>query len=301
MLDLTIPVFLKENGNLKNGTEGSYDTEFGCTFDKLYNDPRNFFRDGKINMLLGGREHPDNAIRFLREEGIFVSPDQTFQEEKFGFKSHGETGWYVYEAAENAAVYYGFNRDMTETEILEIAGKAKNSEDPMAVWTPYLNRIPVKQGDVFFMIPGLVHGMTEGLTVIEIQEYETGTLKTKDLAAGVHHMKLAANPLPLVDKQKRVPYTYKRTADGEVTSLLAITHTLNFSVIELNVHGTMKALETASYCFVLDGEGKAIGNWYEREIKKGDLFFLPYPATGISFTGNVKVMMTYAGLPDLHR
>lgn len=87
--------------------------------------------------------------------------------------SFGKTEmWYVVEAAKDAHLVYGFKRDMTP-ESLKTALDSETLEN-------YLQRVPVKKGDVFFIPAGQVHAICAGCLVAEVQESSNLTYRLYD-------------------------------------------------------------------------------------------------------------------------
>ena len=80
--------------------------------------------------------------------------------------------WYVVEAAKDAHLVYGFKRDMTR-ETLQEALDTETLEN-------YLQRVPVRKGDVFFIPAGQVHAICSGCLVAEVQESSNLTYRLYD-------------------------------------------------------------------------------------------------------------------------
>lgn len=87
--------------------------------------------------------------------------------------SFGKTEmWYVVDAEPNAELIIGFNKDCTQEEYL-VALAGGQVED-------LLQKVPVTQGDVFFIPAGLVHAIGKGVVVAEIQQSSDITYRIYD-------------------------------------------------------------------------------------------------------------------------
>ncbi len=107
-----------------------------------------------------------------KDLSVQVHPDDAYaQEHENG--SLGKTEmWYVLDAARDAKLIYGFYHDMKK-EVLE-----KSLENGTV--EKYLQKVPVQRDDVFYVEPGIVHGIGAGTLVAEIQESSNLTYRLYD-------------------------------------------------------------------------------------------------------------------------
>jgi mannose-6-phosphate isomerase len=102
---------------------------------------------------------------------IQVHPDDELAKERHG--AYGKTEmWYVVQADEGAELISGFNRNIDRDSYLIALqnGKLEN----------LLQYDPVKQGDLFFIPAGRVHGIGKGIVVAEIQQTSDVTYRIFD-------------------------------------------------------------------------------------------------------------------------
>ncbi len=89
---------------------------------------------------------------------------------------HGQLGktemWYVAHASKDASLVYGFNQDVT-APIVKAALKEGNLDQ-------YLNKVNVKDDQVYFVKSGTVHGIGAGSLIVEIQESSDLTYRLYD-------------------------------------------------------------------------------------------------------------------------
>lgn len=91
---------------------------------------------------------------------IQVHPDDDYA----GMHENGQNGktelWYVMDCAPGAALFYGFQKEISKEEFKERA------EDGTV--TEVLNKVYVRKGDTFLIKPGMVHAIGKNMTVAEI-------------------------------------------------------------------------------------------------------------------------------------
>ena len=112
------------------------------------------FIDAKENLSV--QVHPDDEYAFKYENG-----------------ERGKTEmWYVLDATKDATLIYGLKRDISKEKLLKAI--ADNT------LTKYLQYVPVKKGDVFFIEPGTIHAINAGALIVEIQESSNLTYRLYD-------------------------------------------------------------------------------------------------------------------------
>ena len=102
---------------------------------------------------------------------------QVHPDDEYAFKyENGERGktemWYVLDATKDATLIYGLKRDITKEELLKAI-----TDNTL---TKYLQYVPVKKGDVFFIEPGTIHAINAGALIVEIQESSNLTYRLYD-------------------------------------------------------------------------------------------------------------------------
>lgn len=103
---------------------------------------------------------------------IQVHPDDDYAEKE----ENGQLGktemWYVLDAAKDAHLIYGLNHDIS-------AEKLRKSIENNTVMK-YLQRVPVKKDDLFFIEAGTIHAIGAGILLVEIQENSNLTYRLYD-------------------------------------------------------------------------------------------------------------------------
>ena len=107
-----------------------------------------------------------------KDLSVQVHPDDDYAR----IHEHGSLGksefWYVLEAEPGASLVYGFSQDMTEEQVRQ--GIADGTI------RKYLQKVPVKRNDVFFVQAGTVHAIGKGIVIAEIQESSNLTYRLYD-------------------------------------------------------------------------------------------------------------------------
>ena len=125
--------------------------------------------------------HPNSAdelpilIKFIdakRDLSVQVHPTDTYA----AAHENGQRGktemWYVLDAARDARLVYGLNRDVS-------AQTLRRSIADGTVET-YLQTVPIAKNDVFFIEAGTIHAIGAGALIAEIQQSSNLTSRLSD-------------------------------------------------------------------------------------------------------------------------
>lgn len=114
-------------------------------------------------------------IKFIdaaKNLSIQVHPDD-FYAAKYENGQPGKTEmWYVVDAQKEASLTFGLKQTLTREKIQKAIDDGSIEK--------YLNRVPVRKGDVFFVEAGTIHGIGAGVLVAEIQESSDLTYRLYD-------------------------------------------------------------------------------------------------------------------------
>ena len=200
--------------------------------------------------------------------------------------------WYIISAEPGAELVYGFKERITKEEF------RKAVEDNTLM--DKVNRVPVKQGDVFFIEPGTLHAIGKGILIAEIQQSSNVTYRVYDYG------RLGADGRPRqlhIEKALEVTNTepadhrrpvYGMELDGVVTQLLA---DCNYFIV--NRHRIIKeavfAADKSSFAHILviggSGGELAAGN-YRLGLTMGTSVFVPAGTGAYAIKGNCDVIIT---------
>lgn len=199
---------------------------------------------------------------------------QVHPSDAYALREEGQLGktemWYIADAEEGAAIYYGFSRDVTPEEF-------RKAIDDNTV-TDLLNRVPVRKGDCFFVEAGTLHAILGGVTVIEVQENSNLTYRVYDYARRdasgnlrpLHVEKAIAVADYRKSEARPVSHPVVRIGDADVRLLADCAY---FSVSEWVLDGAATLTTTDSFASLTVAEGS--GSIAGQPVQKGDTFFLP--------------------------
>lgn len=261
--------------------------------DIFFDDLLNQYPD----ILLGGMKYDclvkylDSAIRLP----VQVHPTKEFSR-KFFKSEYGKTeAWLVADTRPNAKIYFGFNRSLTKEEFSLLEERSLEERDIME---SVLNSVEARVDDVFLIRGGMIHAIGAGCTIIEIQEPTDFTIQpenwcgdyrisenekyiglSKSDALDCFDYTLQGNAA--VESARISPKILINTADYKKESLISYEDTPCFAENRHTLIDGECVLDNApSVWIVLDGNALLCGDGYERAVKKGDYFFMPYAAKG---------------------
>ena len=200
--------------------------------------------------------------------------------------------WYIISADPGAELVYGFKDKITKDEF-------RRAIDDNTLMDK-VNRVPVKQGDVFFIEPGTLHAIGKGILIAEIQQssnvtygvYDYGRLGADGKPRQLHVEKaLEVTNTEPADHRRPV---YGMELDGVVTQLLA---DCNYFIV--NRHRIIKEAEFAAdknsfaHVLVIGGSGgELVADNYRLELKMGTSVFVPAGTGAFAIKGNCDVIIT---------
>ncbi|MBR3666972.1 MAG: class I mannose-6-phosphate isomerase [Ruminococcus sp.] len=221
---------------------------------------------------------------------------QVHPNDEYAHKYENDNGktemWYVIDAAPGSELVYGFNEELSKDEF------RKAIEDNTLM--EKLRRVPVKQGDVFFIEPGTLHAIGKGILIAEIQQSSNVTYRVYDYG----RLGADGKPRPLhIEKALEVTNTkpldperpvYGLELDGVVTQLLADCQYFN-----VNRHRLIKELElyadknSFAHVLMIGGSGgELVADNYRLELTMGSSVFVPAGTGAFAIKGNCDVIVT---------
>lgn len=251
--------------------------------------------------LLGNRKY-DCLVKFLDSAirlPFQVHPTKEFAKKNFNSEYGKTEAWLVVETRENAKLYFGFKNKITKEELSALEERSETEKDIMG---NLLFGVDVKPGDVWLIKAGLIHALGAGCTVIEVQEPTDFTIQPERWC-GDYHISYNEEYIGLTKETALDAINYDVYGDAAVAyakvspkitvnepwykkeELITYSDTPCFAE---NRHTISKGGKfTLSYApsvwICLGGEAAIKGENYERKIKRGDYFYLPYVAEGKFF------------------
>ena len=274
--------------------EGSTDVHEGISkiagtdiyFDELLKDEK--------ELMLGNRDSLDVLVKGLDSAirlPVQAHPDKAFSRAHFNSEFGKAESWVVLATRENACIYFGFKDGVTEDDL---RAAVEASETDKTAMENLLNRIPVKPGDVYFIPAKAVHAIGYGCLILEVQEPTDFTIQPErwcgDYKLSDHQMYLTLDKdialsvfdysynLERVENEcKKTPEIIYENNGCRKESLISKADTPCFSIERYVVeNGETQALSGTCIYVATEGNGVLYYGNYEKEIKKGDYFFMPH-------------------------
>ena len=226
---------------------------------------------------------------------VQVHPDDSYAT-SHGLDAGKTEMWYILDSKPGAVLVSGIKQGITAKTVCQAAEKGECEE--------YLNYVPVKKGDVFFIPAGLVHAIGEGILIAEVQQNSNTTYrlydydrKDKDGNKRELHIKRAEEVIKTEFDISDAVVNGKPVCAGKVTEQ-TVCRCGYFSVkkIEMN-KDTEKEFTTdgkMTHILCLDGSGYIKCNGFAEKINKGDSFLLPKCIDGYSLCAkeNMEMLMS---------
>ena len=213
---------------------------------------------------------------------IQVHPDDTYA--RIHENDNGKTElWYILEADEKAYIYLGTNKDLSKDEF-------KESITNNTV-TSYLNKIYVKQGDIYFIEPGTIHSLGEGCLVAEIQEKSNITYRVYDYDRRDKYGHLRdlhiQKALDVVNLTK-----HTSNARNKDTHLLEDCKYFKVYLYESSKDITLHVSDSSfAVVMLIQGFAKLTTNDESLEVIQGNSIFLPADNYDVTIAGNYKFLL----------
>ena len=174
--------------------------------------------------------------------------------------------WYIIEAEPGAEIIYGFKDSITK-EQFQFAIKNHSILN-------WVQHVPVKAGDVFYIPAGTVHAIGKGILLAEIQQssnltyriydYDRGRELHIDKALDVTRLTPAENPAP------EEPVIH----DGFTAQYLKRCPFFTVQKITAS-ESSVGYYDSFRHLLILDGDAVIEIDGQEVPIKKGDSIFIP--------------------------
>ncbi|WP_288481137.1 type I phosphomannose isomerase catalytic subunit [uncultured Clostridium sp.] len=193
--------------------------------------------------------------------------------------------WYVVDAKEDATLIVG-TKDC-DKKIFEQALKDGNL-------SPYLNKINVKKGDMFYVKSGLVHAICEGVVIAEIQQNSDTTYRVYDYNRGREiHVEKALDVIDFNLKSENIKgITIHK--EGYDKTILCLGEFFTIQKYEIDKEVIEESDRNRFFLFTcVDGAGVVEGNGEVLNIKKGDSFLIPAYLGEYKLKGKFTLLKSY--------
>lgn len=273
----------------KNGTGKVENGELkGKAFDELIK----IYGEKFLGKSITTKEFP-LLIKLITAEdklSVQVHPDDEYANRVE--KDSGKTeAWYVVDAEENATLIIG-TKDCDKEMFQEAIEKGELDK--------YLNKIPVKKGDFFYVQSGLVHAICEGVLIAEIQQSSDTTYRVYDYNRGREiHVEKA---LEVIDFSLKGENTEGIIIpkEGYEKTYLCLGNYFTIQKYKINSSAKEKSDEDRFYLFTcVEGNGSIKYSGGEVKIQIGDSVFIPATLGEYELVGDFTLLKSY--VPNLDK
>ena len=214
---------------------------------------------------------------------VQVHPDDELAAERHD--SFGKTEmWYITSCEEGAAIYIGFNREITREEYLEAVSNGS--------LTDMLNRVEVMAGDAFFIPAGMVHALGKGVQVVEIQQTSDVTYRIYDWdrvdsegRSRELHTALAVDAIDFAMRPEDSVCKYEPKVNESVEVAKCKYFTTNMLKVEGEVVRDYASLDSFVILMCVGGEAEIDADGKVEKMSDGDVVLLPAEFNEVSVKG----------------
>ncbi|WP_461206951.1 type I phosphomannose isomerase catalytic subunit [Clostridium sp. DL1XJH146] len=200
--------------------------------------------------------------------------------------------WYVVDAKEGTQLILGLKEGCTKEQIRE-ALDGGNIED-------YMNFVPVKKGETYFIKSGLIHTIGPGAIIAEIQQNSDTTYRFYDYNRGREiHVDKA---LDVIDVNLRGENStgVKIEREGYSKSYLCLCNEFSLEKYDINTICKEESDSERFYIFTcVEGEGEIEARGIVEKINIGDSIFVPATLGEYTLKGSMTLLKSY--VPNIEK
>ncbi len=242
----------------------------------------------------------DSAIRLP----VQAHPDKPFSKKYFNSTYGKEESWIILATRPGGKVFYGFKDGVT---IEQFEKAIEESETSKTAMEDLLESFEVKPGDVIYIPAKMVHAIGAGCLLLEVQEPSDFTVQPErwcgDYKLSDNEMYLGLDKkvaLECFDVNKKfpaplTPQVIEEENGVKYESVIDERMTKTFTVRRIFIDGGKFIMKKGVSIYVVtEGNGYIKGGDYEKEIKKGDYFFISESAKEkYELTGKMTLVECY--------
>lgn len=225
----------------------------------------------------------DSAVRLPAQ----AHPDKTFSRKHF-HSEYGKTeSWMILDTRPGAKLYFGFRDGVDREQFTKAIDDSLTDKDAMERLMCY--RIPEK-GDFYFVPAKTVHAIGAGCLILEVQEPTDFTIQPEHWC---DNYKISEKDMYIgLDKEDAIDcFDFVKSPDTKITpkvileaegvtveNLIGPDTTDCFVINKIRLDGGSACLnipDSYGVYIVTEGTGELTGEGYQKDLKKGDYFFVP--------------------------
>ena len=244
----------------------------------------------------------DSAVRLPAQ----AHPDKSFSRKHFNSEYGKTESWIVLDTRPGARIYFGFKDDVDKESFIKAIDESETDKNAMERLMEYTEP---KAGDVYLVPAKTVHAIGAGCLILEVQEPTDLTIQPEhwcdEYKLNEQEMYIGLPKEEAVEcfdfgkapDTKLTPKTIFEKNGVRLENVITAYDTDCFVINRITLTGgkyTLEVKDSYGVYIVTDGNGIIHGKDYQKEIKKGDYFFLPYCAMGnFSVEGNMQIVECY--------
>ena len=227
---------------------------------------------------------------------IQVHPDDDYANTMENGQNGKNEMWYVLSADENANLIYGFNHEVTKEDI-------KKSIYDCSI-EKYMQKVPVRENDVFYIPAGTVHAICSGVVIAEVQQssnltyrlYDYDRIDNKGNKRELHIDKALDVIKFTPSKTPKQPLRVLKYKKGCAQEFLCRNKYFNVERMIINTEncGEIVTLQTDELSFMVllctKGDGTISYNEDVLNVKKGKCVFVPANSIEIKINGRLEFL-----------
>lgn len=220
---------------------------------------------------------------------VQVHPDDAYAQKEG--EQYGKTEcWYVVDCEQDAEIIYGHHALSQE----EFRSRVEKGE-----WDDLLRRVKVKKGDFYYVPSGTIHGIGEGIVILETQQSSDITYRVYDYDRTDDQ----GNPRDLHIEQaiEVTNFPHEDNVSDRVETTIEDLVSVQlvkedyFTVYHWQLDGKVSTPLHVDYLLVsvIDGSGEIEVNGKTHSLKKGDNFIIPATVEAYDLTGDLEIIVSH--------
>ena len=228
-----------------------------------------------------------------RDLSIQVHPSEDTAMMDVGEQGKAEM-WYIVDCLPHAFIYYGFSRRIDEDELIARVEDGSICE--------VLNKVPVERGDVFYILPGIIHAIGSGIVIAEIQQNSDTTFRIYDYlrrdASGEMRQLHLQRAKTVIDYTPVIPTECKVNSSAKFDgySMAEMFSCQFFRAYRFDIRKSVSLSSdprSFQHLLFVEGHGVLRHAGTEYPYRKGDSFFIPAALGEFSIEGNSRMLLSH--------
>ncbi len=233
---------------------------------------------------------------------VHAHPTREVAQAKLGSRFGKTEGWIIMASEHGAAIWLGFRRTVTSDQLRRWI----DDQDVDAMLNA-MNRLPVAEGDVFYLPAGLPHSIGPGVMLTELQEPTSFSILAEYTQFGLSEAQatlglgwqdaVACFDLRVYDANdlgelQPIPRLIAERGESRLLALFPAQAEPFFQALRAIVRRKL-TLPRASFCVAIVEHGEGTLTWENAavSIKRGQTWVIPFGAGGLELDGEAEVIL----------